>query len=272
MSVPDSIPWMESVDAKMSRAKEHLDTLYTEARVFFESTRRNFILKSNGQQAWIVHYVEDSIPPIRFGVLLGECVFNMRSALDNLVCGLIRTKDSHAPCKGTQFPICSTEEQWDRHCQKYLRGVEPAAQALIRDLQPCLRMSAVPENDPLSILNVLSNSDKHRAVTLTLAYSHDLVVKVHANDGRIHVWKATEPLYAGDVHTIPLDLDPATIQPSARVEARGTEVLIIREIGPWGERPVWSVLTDLYEYVRDSVVIPLKPFFAAVNFGPHRRP
>ena len=39
---------MESVDAKMVRAKEHLDTLHAEAGVFFESTKRNFILKSNG--------------------------------------------------------------------------------------------------------------------------------------------------------------------------------------------------------------------------------
>ena len=27
MSLPNSLPWMESVDAKMVRAKEHLDTL-----------------------------------------------------------------------------------------------------------------------------------------------------------------------------------------------------------------------------------------------------
>jgi hypothetical protein len=52
---------MESVDAKMVRAKEHLDTLHAEAGVVFESTNRNFILKSNGQEAWIVHYIEGSI-------------------------------------------------------------------------------------------------------------------------------------------------------------------------------------------------------------------
>jgi hypothetical protein len=98
---------MESVDAKMVRAREHLNTLHAEARVFFETTTRNFILKSDGREAWIVHYIEGSIPPIRLGVLLGECVFNIRSALDNLVCGLIRTADSYAPCKGTQFPICN---------------------------------------------------------------------------------------------------------------------------------------------------------------------
>ena len=46
-----------------------------------------------------------------------------------------------------------------------------------------------------------------------------------------------------------------------------TEVLILLEIGPWGQRPVWSVLTDLYEYVRDRVMIPLKPFFVASHFS-----
>jgi len=108
---------MESVDAKMVRAKEHLDTLHAEAGMFFASTKRNFILKSNGHEAWIVHYIEDSIPPIRLGVLLGECVSNVRSALDNLVCGLIRTADSHAPCKDSQFPICSTHEQWKKFAE-----------------------------------------------------------------------------------------------------------------------------------------------------------
>ena len=262
MPLPHSLPWMESVDAKMGRAKEHLDTLYAEAGVFFKSTKWNFILKSNEHEAWIVAYKDDSIPPIRLSVLLGECVFNIRSALDNLVCGLIRTADSHAPCKGTQFPICPTQQDWEKNWQKYLKGVEPAAQRMIRDLQPCFRMSAVPENDPLSILNTLCNNDKHRALTFTLAYSHDLTVTVHGNDGKVEVWKATEPLYAGDVHTIPLNLDPVSIQPSARVETSGTEVLIIQKIGPWGQRPVWSLLTDLYEYVRDRVVISLKPFFA----------
>jgi hypothetical protein len=64
---------------------------------------------------------------------------------------------------------------------------------MIRDLQPCFRRSAAPRNNPLSILNGLCNSD---AVTLTLGYSHDLTVTVHANDGKVHIWRATEPLYA----------------------------------------------------------------------------
>ena len=261
MPLPDSLHWMESVDAKMARANEHRESLYAEAGVFFEATKRNFILKSNGQEAWLVHYVEDSFPPIRLGVLLGECVFNMRSALDNLVCGLVRTKDSNANCSRTQFPICMTEKSWKDNWKRDLDGVEPAAQRMIKDLQPCFRMPSSPENDHLSVLNVLCNSDKHRAVTLTIAYSHDLTVRVHSNDGKVHEVKALKPLYTGDVHTIPLDLDPATVQPSARVEIRGTEVLLIREMGPWGDRPVWAVLSDLLVYVNDRVIMPFKPFF-----------
>ena len=205
---------MEGVDAKMVRAREHLETLHAEARVFFESTKRNFILKSNGNEAWIGHYIEGGVPPIRFGVLLGDCVFNIRSALDNLICGYLRSRNPHAQCDCSQFPIFSRAEEWDNHYKVHLKGVEPAIQQMIRDLQPCFRMSSVPEQDPLSVLNVLSNSDKHRAVNLTLAYDIDLSLKVHKNDGTGYVWKATEPLYAGDVNTIPLELDPATVQPA----------------------------------------------------------
>ena len=99
MSVPDSLPWMESVDAKMVRAR-NTSTPSMLKLVCSSNTKRDLILKSNGQEAWIVHYIEDSVPPIRLGVLLGECVFNIRSALDNLVCGLIQpgfTRPSKVP-------------------------------------------------------------------------------------------------------------------------------------------------------------------------------
>jgi hypothetical protein len=88
---------------------------------------------------------------------------------------------------------------------------------------------------------------------------------VHAKDG-VYLWRATEPLYAGDVHVLPLDIDPTKISPDVRIDARGTDILIIREVGPWGQRPAWSILTDLHEYVRDRVVIPFKPFFHPITF------
>jgi hypothetical protein len=42
---------MESADAKLSRAKGHLETLYSEAAVCFKATKRNFVFKTNGHEA-----------------------------------------------------------------------------------------------------------------------------------------------------------------------------------------------------------------------------
>ena len=57
---------MESADAKMVRANEHLDALHAEASMFFKTTKRHFILKSTEREAWIVHCTEDAtltLPP-----------------------------------------------------------------------------------------------------------------------------------------------------------------------------------------------------------------
>lgn len=87
--MPDLLPWMESADAKFSRAREHLDILNLKSSAFFESTKRIFQRMTNEQRAWIVYHIQDSFPPVRLGVLLGECLCNRWSALDNLICGLI---------------------------------------------------------------------------------------------------------------------------------------------------------------------------------------
>src|SRR5689334_360515 len=92
-----------------------------------------------------------------------------------------------------------------------------------------------PEDDPLNVSNNLCNSVNYRALILTMAYNLDLTVHVHVNDGKVHVAKAMAPLYGGDVHTLPLNIDPATI-PSAGVEMTGTEFMAIREVGPWDDR------------------------------------
>jgi hypothetical protein len=162
------LSWMESAEAKMARAKEHLDAFCTEAHLYLRSSTIENHLFSNENNAWIVCHFNGPRVPIRLGILLGECVFNMRSALDNLVCALMRMKNSHAPCKGTQFPIIRAQQEWENRRGVWLNGVEPAAQTFIRKLQPFNRRPDNPDHDPLSILNDLCNSDKHRAMTPAL--------------------------------------------------------------------------------------------------------
>jgi len=67
MPIPDSPPWMESADAKIARAKEHLDALYAEASVFFESTKRHLqkTQRSVAHRRRIVKYTKRSPVPHR---------------------------------------------------------------------------------------------------------------------------------------------------------------------------------------------------------------
>lgn len=88
---------------------------------------------------------------------------------------------------------------------------------------------------------------------------------MHTNDGKKYVWRAGEPHYLGDVLPIPLNLEPAAIKPTARVITSGSRILVIGKSGPWGYRPVWDVLGEIHDYLRDNIMIPFKPFFVKIG-------
>ena len=110
-------------------------------------------------------HVTDYIPPIR-----------LTSSFDNPVCGLALTLKPICKCRDLAFPLYKNRAEWDEKADKSLKGIPPLAQEAIRQLQPWLD-TVLP--DPLTILNKLSNLDKHRACNFTLAYAHDFTFRVH---------------------------------------------------------------------------------------------
>jgi hypothetical protein len=248
---------MESVDAKMIRAHEHLEAFSQEAHDYLSALEITMVLKTAPANPfpWLVIWANDYIPPMRLSVLLGDCVHNMRAALDNLVCGLARTADPRCTCKGA-FPFRQSETDWNKHFQNDLAGVPPAAQSIIKALQPWHNLTS-----PRIMLNRLSNTDKHRACNLALAYDRNAGFRVHGNDGTITEVACKEPLYLGDVHTIVLPIPRSTVEPSARVEAGGTFTVSIREEGNWGDTPVAQVLECCFDHIEKAVIAKLRPFF-----------
>jgi hypothetical protein len=79
-------------------------------------------------------------PPLRLGVILGDMVHNLRSALDHLVWQAV-LRNGGRPNRSHQFPICDDEKDWNDACNVVMK---PAA---------------------LSRLREISNEDKHRVVT-----------------------------------------------------------------------------------------------------------
>ena len=129
MPLPNALSWMESADAKMIRAQENIEGIDREINEWSASIKVNMFLKTaaDNPSPWLVVNANDYIPPIRFSVLIGECVHNMRSAVDNLVCGLARTLKPTCKCAELAFPLLADQEEWDKKADKSLRGIPPAA-------------------------------------------------------------------------------------------------------------------------------------------------
>src|SRR5258705_10395795 len=106
MPRPNSLPWMESVDAKIRRANEHLFTFTEEVSKWLRDTKHNFVVKHDpktGNQ-WLVCWANYEIPPIYLSAILGDIGFNLRAALDHLACGPVRTPQPASSAAGRQFP------------------------------------------------------------------------------------------------------------------------------------------------------------------------
>jgi hypothetical protein len=103
--------------------------------------------------------------PAMIGLLVGETVYNLRSALDYLVfdLALFRTQSEQS---GTQFPIEDSEDGWSRHAPGYLKGLCVEDVAAIKRCQPCKGLDFGGETFAwLAKLRDISNADKHRQWT-----------------------------------------------------------------------------------------------------------
>lgn len=260
MPLPNSLPWMESVDAKMIRAHEHIEALGRTGMEYLASIKINLSIMTAPHlpNPWLVAVANDYIPPMALSATLGDCIHNMRAALDNLVCGLARTQDRFCTCKDTAFPYTQNEADWNASIQASLAGVPKPAKKIIKSVQPW-RDPTTP--NPLVMLNKLSNIDKHRHCNLGLAYSRDTVFRIHCKDGRALDITPKTPLYLGDVHSYTLPIDSALVASSTRAQSSGTLVMTFQEEGPWGDAPIMQVLQDCFDHIERTVIGPLTPFF-----------
>jgi hypothetical protein len=142
----------DGIDARLERAKENIITLTGEM---------NAILESGG---------EGVLPP-RLGVLAGESIYLVRSALDQLAWQLVIAAGG-TPGRHTAFPIfgsdpvCS-EESLARYNQ-CVEGMSEAAKDRIKRMQPYHRYGRLNEN-VLWILDDMSSTDQRQGLALGIS-------------------------------------------------------------------------------------------------------
>lgn len=113
-------------------------------------------------------------PDIMLGVMFGEILHNLRSALDQLVWQLVLLND-RTPCRWNAFPVCVVRKvskvdpkrpAWTRDWPSKLKGVSRKHRALINAVQPYHGRGGFKRKQlhPLMLLTDLWNTDKHRIV------------------------------------------------------------------------------------------------------------
>lgn len=151
-------------ERRLDRALYHLESLETETRAWGQERPyriwADFDVNVFYKLAWL-EVLEQ--PPADLSLIIGDCVHNLRAALDNLALELAivfkRGRVSKSIESDSGFPIF--KEQNPSEFNRMLRGINPRAKAIIEDLQPYKRGDGL-RNDYLWQLHWFDVQDKHR--------------------------------------------------------------------------------------------------------------
>jgi hypothetical protein len=129
-----------------------------------------------GKRRWILH-IRERPPVTEWGGIVGDCLFNFRSALDHLAFGLAT---AYAASQGrplttleqerSAFPIFHDRAPTKKNLDKRIGAVDPQARRLIEAMQPYGRT----DRAALKYLDLLHNFDKHRTLHVFVAASTGL--------------------------------------------------------------------------------------------------
>jgi hypothetical protein len=205
-----------------------------------------------GKRLWIFQ-AHKRPPVIRWGALIGESLFNFRSALDQLAYDLaVAYKGSRLTAKqkrDSEFPIFHRRRPKKGEMDQRIGAVHPDARRLIKKMQPYGRR----DRAALKYLDVLHNFDKHRTLHLVTAVNTGLS---HFGDMDFE-YVNFGPLEHGDVVArIALTDDPERQQdPSV------TFGVAFPESGPGAKAPdVAQTLRWIGQHIEERVIAPLAPY------------
>lgn len=161
-------------ELRLERASHHLQRFENAVGRWLEEEPYRIVSEPQREQRQRILRVEIlNSPPPELGLLIGDCLHNLRSALDNLAYDLARAHRgdplSRSLARDSQFPVFKDRDQFLSRGMNQIRGIAPAAQTIIEGLQPYQRGDEFAY-DRLWWLRELSNSDKHRLLQPTLLY------------------------------------------------------------------------------------------------------
>ena len=157
------------IHAKLLRAEQKIQKIVNEADTLCETVKQGIVREvcEHNEQVW-TYRNETPEAPVKWSILIGEILYNLRSALDQLVWQLV-LDNQQTPGRHNEFPITKDHQQWQQESVRTLRGVSQRHQAMIGYLQPFTGGINLPfAVSRLRVLDGLSNIEKHRHLVIAV--------------------------------------------------------------------------------------------------------
>lgn len=169
--------------AKLEWARKHLGALDIEVSAFFadKPIRARVEIDRNAKRIRVWGELAKEMPA-HWPLMVGDIVHSLRGSLDHIVWALSSKNPGFATApdgqrRQVQFPICTTAGEYfgnrksEGQRKRRARFINSAPLAVIDSLQPHTRGNAA-NDQALSILNELSNEDKHHTVLIAAMVVH----------------------------------------------------------------------------------------------------
>jgi hypothetical protein len=170
-------PDFTGVWMKVERAKHHFDDLELRHERFRKDNPYKVIPYDEPDTGDLVYKAKiPKRPPLWWSTIVGDCVHNLRSSLDLLVCEMVRASDKPVT-KSTGFPITNDADAFESGYIRKVKGAPQVAVDLIKKAKPYEGAS-----DAFWWLHELDISDKHKLLVPIGTVHHSTTTTLTPSD------------------------------------------------------------------------------------------
>lgn len=255
---------------KLDRAEQHLHDLEREVTHYinghFYRAKGSPPSKRNPNR-WRFHLEITREPDPMTAVLLGDFLFNVKSALDHLAVALTpRQHQSSAgfPIEDKPIFVRDASRRYivrDKGKRKAFRSrikyMPPNARAVIEELQPYNFRGGPGRLDSLFALNALQNADKHRRLTILGTGLTRTLTKAQWQHETWSRWFGPH-LQRDAVLVTSADLGTRVLRSEVEVEVSGSPFVSVEMSGEAVE--LIPLAENILSFARTDVIPPLESF------------
>jgi hypothetical protein len=156
--------------SKIDRADEHYNALRSELKAFAEVQPYRPVSDHNADftKHWLSVEFDQPEDFAQWGLMFGDCVHNLRSALDHVVYEIAVHESGTDPppaWKTLMFPIMATESDFQKNGERRIKTLSDPVKAFIKQQQPYSRSGPTDRTFMLR-LHDSDIEDKHRRIRI----------------------------------------------------------------------------------------------------------